>query len=147
VTSLRFIMQTHSTGAQPERERPQPKDLLQLGAGKQISTYNPSARRSISISLSLSLSLVRTWPRIEFLQRARLYWIFGCSATAVWNCCFVPVCSLIRLRTTFGSLFLFHLFEAKITNCVFKTLCGNLHDSKGDKLFKCTNYPNYTGKC
>jgi hypothetical protein len=140
VTSLRFIMQTHSTGAQPERERPQPKDLLQLGTGKQISTYNPSARRSISISLSLSL--VRTWPRIEFLQRTRLYWIFGCSATAVWNCagvcCFVPVCSLIRLRAAFGSLFLFHLFEAKITNCVFKAQCGNWH-SKRAKSFKCTN--------
>jgi len=54
-----------NTGTQPERERPQPKDLLQLGAGKQISTYNPSARRSISISLSLSLS-VALGPELNF---------------------------------------------------------------------------------
>ena len=98
-----------------------------------------------------SLSRSHLAPNWIFATRAPLLDFWMLRHRSVRNCagvcCFVPVCSLIRLRATFGSqLFLFHLFEAKITNCVFKTLCGNLH-SKGDKLFKCTNYPNYTGKC
>lgn len=63
-----------------QRSAPAQRFSVQLGAGKQISTYNPSTRRSISISLSPSRShLAPNWifatrsPLLDFwmLRRAR----------------------------------------------------------------------------